>query len=153
MQGILAHRERHGRNEYLVQWENCSYLQSTWEPDTGLAFAQRHLTAYHKKSRQIKMDVATVLLEDPSRLGRVIDPVPRGLVCREMTTSRSSVSAAESLRLQAGDVSRPAADLSGSQDTSRRLARGRDDDRCQAILIQRGLHHGRSPSPQNGQRT
>ena len=52
-----------------MDWENCSYLQSTWEPEDGLAHAQRHLTAYQKKSRQVEIDVASVLLEDPTRLG------------------------------------------------------------------------------------
>ena len=52
---ILAHRERSGRREYLVQWENCSYLQSTWEPVDGLASAQQKLTQYHSRQRQVEM--------------------------------------------------------------------------------------------------
>ena len=67
VEGILAHRTRHNRTEYLVQWEHCSYLQSTWEPESGLVHAQRHLAAYKKKSRKIELDVATVLIEEPSR--------------------------------------------------------------------------------------
>ena len=35
----------------------------------GLAHAQRHLTAYQKKSRQVEIDAAFALLEDPTRLG------------------------------------------------------------------------------------
>eukprot|EP01046_Picozoa_sp_COSAG06_P035536 COSAG06_NODE_3828_length_4861_cov_4.239605_4_plen_195_part_00 len=69
VEGILAHRKRGSRTEYLVQWENCSYLQSTWEPEEGLAHAQRHLTAYQKKSRQVEIDAASALLEDPTWLG------------------------------------------------------------------------------------
>jgi hypothetical protein len=78
VEGILAHRKRGNKTEYLVQWENCSYLQSTWEPEDGLAHAQRHLTAYQKKSRQVEIDVASVLLEDPTRLGARLQ---RGVCC------------------------------------------------------------------------
>ena len=52
---ILAHRERADQREYLVQWENCSYLQSTWEPVDGLVSAQHKLTQYHARRRQVEM--------------------------------------------------------------------------------------------------
>ena len=55
-----------------MQWENCSYLQSTWEPEAGLASAQRVLTAYNKKSRKIEMELATAMVEDGTRLGHAI---------------------------------------------------------------------------------
>eukprot|EP01043_Picozoa_sp_COSAG02_P046190 COSAG02_NODE_4298_length_5534_cov_111.640662_6_plen_94_part_00 len=54
---ILAHRQRANRTEYLVQWENCSYLQSTWEPDEGLTSAQSKLTDYHTRARQVEVQV------------------------------------------------------------------------------------------------
>eukprot|EP01043_Picozoa_sp_COSAG02_P116167 COSAG02_NODE_52572_length_307_cov_0.625000_1_plen_51_part_10 len=37
---ILAHRIVNGKTEYLVQWEECSYLQSTYEPECNLSYAQ-----------------------------------------------------------------------------------------------------------------
>ena len=52
---ILAHRDRFGKREYLVQWENCSYLQSTWEPVDGLISAQGKLTQYHSRRRTMEM--------------------------------------------------------------------------------------------------
>ena len=73
VEGILAHRKRHGKTEYLVQWENCSYLQSTWEPEAGLVSAQRILTAYNRKSRKIEMELATAMVEDGTRLGHAIN--------------------------------------------------------------------------------
>ena len=76
VQGILAHRLRKGGTEFLVQWEGCSYLQSTWEPEAGLAGAQRHLTAYAKKSRKVEVSVCDVLMNDPRRTGEVIQRVP-----------------------------------------------------------------------------
>ena len=48
-------RSRGGHNEYLVQWENCSYLQATWEPQTNLLSAQSKLTQYHAKARKVEM--------------------------------------------------------------------------------------------------
>ena len=69
VQVILAHRSRAAGTEFLVQWMGCSYLQSTWEPEAGLAHAQRHLSAYRDKSRHVDVDVATVMLCDPARLG------------------------------------------------------------------------------------
>ena len=72
VQGILAHRIRKGGTEFLVQWEGCSYLQSTWEPEAGLAGAQRHLTAYAKKSRKVEVSVGEVLFQDPRRTGETI---------------------------------------------------------------------------------
>jgi len=68
--GILAHRKRGKHTEFLVQWADCSYLQCTWEPESGLAHAQRHLAAYMAKSRQIEVTISDVLLTDPARLGR-----------------------------------------------------------------------------------
>ena len=73
VEGILAHRVRRGKTEYLVQWENCSYLQSTWEPESELTSAQRHLVAYNKKSRKIEMELATAMVEDGTRLGHAIN--------------------------------------------------------------------------------
>ena len=67
--GILAHRARGGGTEFLIQWANCSYLQSTWEPESGLAHAQRHLAKYRAKSRPVEVDAASVMLHDPARLG------------------------------------------------------------------------------------
>jgi hypothetical protein len=69
---ILAHRRRKNATEYLVQWESCSYLQSTWEPESGLMQAQRQLSQYSAKRRQIDMDAASVMLEDQRRLGRLV---------------------------------------------------------------------------------
>jgi hypothetical protein len=70
--GILAHRKRGKHTEFLVQWAGCSYLQCTWEPESGLVHAQRHLTAYSTKSRKIEVNVSEVLLTDPARLGRLM---------------------------------------------------------------------------------
>ena len=56
IQHILAHRKGRGGTEYLVQWANCSYLQSTWEPEMGLASAQAALVAYAKKTRKVAID-------------------------------------------------------------------------------------------------
>ena len=56
-----------------MQWENCSYLQSTWEPEAELASAQRLLAAYNKKSRKIEMELATAMVEDGTRLGHAIN--------------------------------------------------------------------------------
>jgi hypothetical protein len=67
--GILAHRSRGGLTEFLVQWTGCSYLQSTWEPEAGLVHAQRHLSAYRNKTRQVEVDVSYVMVCDPERLG------------------------------------------------------------------------------------
>ena len=53
-------------------WENCAYLQSTFEPESNLAYAQQAVGAYHRKRRQIDMDVATAQLEDMRRLGKAI---------------------------------------------------------------------------------
>ena len=58
-----------GTTEYLVQWENCSYLQSTYESEASLAHAQRALTEYYAKRRKVEIHVATTLLNDPRRLG------------------------------------------------------------------------------------
>ena len=67
--GILAHRSRGGLTEFLVQWTGCSYLQSTWEPEAGLVHAQRHLSTYRNKTRQVEVDVSYVMVCDPERLG------------------------------------------------------------------------------------
>eukprot|EP01043_Picozoa_sp_COSAG02_P004179 COSAG02_NODE_107_length_36312_cov_45.037942_28_plen_87_part_00 len=61
-----------GSGSGLVQWENCSYLQSTFEPESNLAYAQQAVGAYHRKRRQINVDVSTAQLEDMRRLGRAI---------------------------------------------------------------------------------
>ena len=66
---ILAHRVVRGVTEYLVQWEGCSYLQSTYEPESNLTHAQAKLTTYQNKRRQIETDVASVIFEDPWRNG------------------------------------------------------------------------------------
>ena len=71
--GILAHRKRGPHTEFLVQWVGCSYLQSTWEPESGLAHAQRCLTAYMAKATKIEVAVVDALLMDPARLGRALD--------------------------------------------------------------------------------
>eukprot|EP01043_Picozoa_sp_COSAG02_P032841 COSAG02_NODE_2212_length_9491_cov_210.102215_3_plen_126_part_00 len=68
---ILAHRTVRGVTEYLVQWEGCSYLQSTYEPECNLAFAQSKLSLYRNKRRQIETDVSCVICEDPLRSGQV----------------------------------------------------------------------------------
>eukprot|EP01044_Picomonas_judraskeda_P015491 COSAG03_NODE_2603_length_2602_cov_164.274071_2_plen_151_part_00 len=34
---------------HLVQWQNCSYLQSTFEPESGLAHAQKAIAKYQRK--------------------------------------------------------------------------------------------------------
>jgi len=68
---ILAHRSVRGQTEYLVQWEGCSYLQSTYEPESSLSHAQTKLTQYHQKRRKIEIDVATVLCDDPLRTGAI----------------------------------------------------------------------------------
>ena len=52
---ILAHRVRSGETQYLVQWENCSYLQSTWEPESRLVSAHTILSRYHARARQVVM--------------------------------------------------------------------------------------------------
>jgi hypothetical protein len=39
---VLAHRDRFGKREYLVQWEKCSYLQSTWEPAAAASILPVH---------------------------------------------------------------------------------------------------------------
>ena len=67
--GILAHRSRGNTTEFLVQWVGCSYLQSTWEPESGLVHAQRHLCAYRDKARRVEVDVSYVMVCDPARLG------------------------------------------------------------------------------------
>ena len=69
---ILAHRTRDGKTEYLVQWQNCSYLQSTFEPESGLAHAQKAIAKYQRKRRQITMDAASAQLLDPRRLGMAV---------------------------------------------------------------------------------
>ena len=68
---ILAHRVVGGKTEYLVQWEGCSYLQSTYEPEEALPHAQRKLAQYQTKRRAIEVDVAFVLCEDPLRTGAI----------------------------------------------------------------------------------
>ena len=73
VEGILAHRKRHGKTEYLVQWESCSCLQSTWEPGAGLSSAQRILTACNWKSRKIGMELAAAMVDDETRLGHAIN--------------------------------------------------------------------------------
>ena len=55
-----------------MQWEGCSYLQSTFEPEESLAHAQTKLAQYHRKRRLLEIDVATVLCEDPLRTGAVL---------------------------------------------------------------------------------
>ena len=69
---ILAHRVVRGETQYLVQWEGCSYLQSTYEPESSLSHAQTKLSQYHSKRRKIEVDVATALCEDPLRTGAVM---------------------------------------------------------------------------------
>ena len=69
---ILAHRTVRGQVQYLVQWEGCSYLQSTYEPESNLIHAQSKLAEYQQKRRQIETDVACVLCEDPFRSGEVV---------------------------------------------------------------------------------
>ena len=56
-----------------MQWENCSCLQSTWEPEAELVSAQRLLAAYNKKIRKIDMELATAMVEDGTRLGYAIN--------------------------------------------------------------------------------
>ena len=72
MERILAHRVVNGETQYLVQWEGCSYLQSTYEPESSLSHAQTKLSQYHRKRRKIEVDVSTVLCEDPLRIGAVM---------------------------------------------------------------------------------
>ena len=69
---ILAHRVVNGTTEYLVQWEGCSYLQSTYEPECNLTYAQTKLSAYQNKRRKIVTDVASVMCDDPWRNGTVV---------------------------------------------------------------------------------
>ena len=52
---ILAHREGPKGTDYLVQWKGCSYLQSTWEPESSLSSAQTALARYARKARQVNM--------------------------------------------------------------------------------------------------
>jgi hypothetical protein len=69
---ILAHRIVNGKTEYLVQWEGCSYLQSTYEPECNLSYAQTKLSAYQSKRRKIVTDVASVMCDDPWRNGTAV---------------------------------------------------------------------------------
>ena len=52
IESIIAHRNVDGKTEYLVQWEGCGLLQSTWEPEDGLAAAQRVRDRYWKRNSQ-----------------------------------------------------------------------------------------------------
>ena len=79
---ILAHRTVRGQVQYLVQWEGCSYLQSTYEPESNLIHAQSKLAEYQQKRRQIETDVACVLCEDPFRSGEVVHAdIPKPQQC------------------------------------------------------------------------
>ena len=50
---LLAHRsDESGSLHYLVQWKECGLLQSTWEPEANLAYAQRAKDKYWARSRQ-----------------------------------------------------------------------------------------------------
>ena len=49
---ILAHRMLRKKLQYLVRWEGCSYLQSTWEDATSLAAAPKVVKAYKAKTKQ-----------------------------------------------------------------------------------------------------
>ena len=52
IESIIAHRNVDGKTEYLVQWEGCGLLQSTWEPEDGLAAAQHVRDRYWKRNSQ-----------------------------------------------------------------------------------------------------
>ena len=54
---ILAHRMLRKKLQYLVRWEGCSYLQSTWEDATSLATAPRVIKAYKAKTKQRDMSL------------------------------------------------------------------------------------------------
>ena len=55
MEHIIAHRNGRQGTDYLVQWRHCSYLQSTWEPESNLTSAQTAINAYMSKSRKIEV--------------------------------------------------------------------------------------------------
>ena len=48
---ILAHRMQRKKLQYLVRWEGCSYLQSTWEDASSLATAPKVIKAYKAKTK------------------------------------------------------------------------------------------------------
>ena len=54
---ILAHRTQRKKLQYLVRWEGCSYLQSTWEDSTSLATAPKVIKAYKAKTKQRDMSL------------------------------------------------------------------------------------------------
>ena len=54
---ILAHRMQRKKLQYLVRWEGCSYLQSTWEDATSLATAPKVIKAYKAKTKQRDMSL------------------------------------------------------------------------------------------------
>ena len=54
---ILAHRMLRKKLQYLVRWEGCSYLQSTWEDATSLATAPKVVKAYKAKTKQRDMSL------------------------------------------------------------------------------------------------
>ena len=54
---ILAHHMLRKKLQYLVRWEGCSYLQSTWEDATSLAAAPKVVKAYNAKAKQKDMSL------------------------------------------------------------------------------------------------
>ena len=55
--GEQAHRTQRKKLQYLVRWEGCSYLQSTWEDATSLATAPKVIKAYKAKTKQRDMSL------------------------------------------------------------------------------------------------
>ena len=54
---ILAHRMLRKKLQYLVRWEGCSYLQSTWEDAASLAKAPKVVKTYKAKTKQRDMSL------------------------------------------------------------------------------------------------
>ena len=52
---ILAHHMLRKKLQYLVRWEGCSYLQSTWEDAASLATAPKVVKAYTAKQRDMSL--------------------------------------------------------------------------------------------------
>jgi hypothetical protein len=106
VEAIVAHRRQNGRLEYLVQWEGCGLLQSTWEPEDNLVTAQRVRDRYWQRSQQRQLEHAT--LSPPSTTGPSL-PGTDELSSSYLTTLSATASISLARRLVASDSNRTAA--------------------------------------------
>jgi hypothetical protein len=52
VEGILAHRERHGETQYLVKWKGYMYEEATWEPEINLGNSMEKLEEYKNRAEK-----------------------------------------------------------------------------------------------------